>query len=204
MHLFISAGEPSGDLHGSNLIYALRRLEPDLRCTGFGGDRMEAAGCKLLYPLCRLAVMWFAQVFANLLKFVRLARQAREHFRTERPDAVVVIDYPGFHWALMKRAHPEGIPVYYFVPPQLWAWAPWRVRKTRRWIRHVLCALPFEEDWYRKRGVPADHIGHPYFDELAERRLDASFLSEERAKLGTVVGMLPGSRMQEVKRNFPV
>jgi lipid-A-disaccharide synthase len=202
MHIFISAGEPSGDLHGANLIRALRYFHPEIQCVGFGGEKMKSAGCRLLYPLCELAVMWFARVFARAPLFLKLLSQADRYFRHQRPDAVIVIDYPGFHWWLVRRAHFHGIPVFYFVPPQLWAWAGWRVKKMRRWVDHVLCALPFEEPWYRSRGVSADYVGHPYFDELPEQVLDARFLADQRARPGTIIGLLPGSRDQEVERNL--
>jgi lipid-A-disaccharide synthase len=203
MRIFISAGEPSGDLHGANLIRALEQLRPGVEWEGFGGERMEAAGCRLVYPLCRLAVMWFARVLAKAPVFLELLSRADRLFRHRPPDAVVLIDYPGFNWWLARRAHFHGIPVFYFVPPQLWAWAGWRVRKMRRWVDHVLCTLPFEEAWYRERGVGACYVGHPYFDELPRQRLDAGFLAAQRARPGTIVGLLPGSRTQEIKRNLP-
>lgn len=202
MHLFVSAGEPSGDLHGANLVRALRARDPGVRVTGFGGDRMTAAGADLLFPLTKLAVMGVRRVVENIRTFVRLGRQAHDHFRTARPDAVVLIDYPGFHFALAKRAKALGIPVYFFVPPQLWAWAGWRVKKVRRDFAGVLTALPFEDEWFRARGVRTQYVGHPYFDELAAQRLDPVFLAAERAKPGRVVGLLPGSRDQEVVGNF--
>src|SRR2546423_15149664 len=98
MRIFISAGEPSGDLHGANLVRHLRSLQPDVECAGFGGDHMEQAGCRLLYPMCQLAVMWFLRVLLHLRVFMRLLRQADRFFAEERPDAIVLIDYPGFNW----------------------------------------------------------------------------------------------------------
>jgi lipid-A-disaccharide synthase len=203
MHLFISAGEPSGDLHGANLIRSLAAGDSSARATGFGGDRMTAAGADLLYPLVDLASMWLGRAIVHLPTFFKLARQAEVHFRSARPAAVVVIDCPGFNWAVAKRAHRAGIPVYYFVPPQLWAWAGWRVSKMRRWVNTVLTALPFEDEWYRERGVRTHYIGHPYFDELAEQRIDPAFVAEKRRN-GPVVALLPGSRNQEVSANFPM
>jgi lipid-A-disaccharide synthase len=202
MRIFLSAGEPSGDLHGANLARALRRLCPAVECVGFGGERMQAAGCTLLYPLCRLSVMWFLRALAHAPTFLGLLSRADRYFRHHRPDAVVLIDYPGFHWWLARRAHFHGIPVFYFVPPQLWGWAGWRVRKMRRWVDHVLCTLPFEPAWYAQRGVQAHYVGHPYFDELADQQLDTAFLDAERSRGGPVVALLPGSRTQEVERNF--
>jgi lipid-A-disaccharide synthase len=203
MHVFISAGEPSGDLHGANLIRELKALDPNIRLSGFGGDRMAAAGCTLLYPLAKHSVMWFLDVAQQIFTFIRLLNEAEQFFRDERPDVIVVIDYPGFHWKLAQRAKKVGIPVVYFVPPQIWAWAQWRVKKMRRLMTHVLSALPFEHEWLAARGVPSTYIGHPYFDELATQTLDADFLAAERARPGRIVSILPGSRNQEVKRNVP-
>ena len=204
MHLFVSAGEPSGDLHGANLVEILRHHEPSIKIVGLGGDKMAAAGVDLHYPLTDLAVMWIGRALIRLPTFLRIARQAEVYFRTQRPDAVIVIDYPGFHWALAKRAHRAGIPVYYFVPPQLWAWAGWRVSKMQRWVKTVLTALPFEEKWYRDRGVNTHYIGHPYFDELAEQKLDQSYVDSQRRTDSPLVTLLPGSRGQEVTANFPL
>ena len=144
------------------------------------------------------------RVLANLPIFLHLGAKAESYFRTRRPDAVVLIDYPGFHWHVAQRAHRYGIPVYYFVPPQLWAWAGWRVKKVRRDFKAVLTALPFEEEWYRERGVRTHYVGHPYFDEIAIQKPDAGFLAGERAKPGERIAVLPGSRTQEVLANFPI
>jgi lipid-A-disaccharide synthase len=202
MHLFVSAGDPSGDLHGANLVHSLRGRHPGLAVSCFGGDQMAAAGCELLYPLCDLGLIGLMPVLRSLPQIVGLLRRASRFFREQRPDAVVLIDYPSFHWWLARAARAQGIPVYYFVAPQLWAWAGWRVRKMRRLVDHVLCTLPFEEAWYRQRGVPASYVGHPYFDELAGQRLDAPFVARQRALPGTVVGLLPGSRPTELRLNL--
>ena len=205
MRIFISTGEPSGDLHAANLIHSIQRRAPGAEFVGFGGPCMEEAGAKLLFPLVDLAVMWFVRVLLNLHKFVALVNLAEQYFRDQRPDAVVLIDYPGFNWWIARRAKECGIPVFYYVPPQIWAWAPWRVNKVRKYVDHVLCSLPFEPAWYHRRNVPqAVYIGHPYFDELAERRLDEAFLHDERGRGGPIVAILPGSRTQEILKNFPV
>jgi lipid-A-disaccharide synthase len=203
MRVFICAGEPSGDIHGANLIRALKRAQPGVECVGFGGARMAEAGCRLLYPLCDLAVMWFARVLAKAPTFLSLVSQADRYFRHQRPDAVVLIDYPGFNWWMARRAHFHNIPVYYFVPPQLWGWAGWRVEKMRRFVDHVLCSLPFEPAWYHERGVAsARYVGHPFFDELPRQHLDAEFLARHRADAAPIIGLLPGSRTQEIERNL--
>ena len=202
MRLFVSAGEPSGDLHGANLIHALKQREPSVQIDGFGGDRMAQAGCRLLYPLCDLAVVGIAPVVANLPRFWRLLGQADRFFAQQKPDALILIDYPGFHWWLAKRARAHGVPVLYFVPPQIWGWLTYRVHKMRRLTDGVLCTLPFEEEWYRQRNVKAEYIGHPYFDELRERRLDLSFVQEQQSKPGVVIALLPGSRNSELQFNL--
>ena len=170
---------------------------------------MTEAGATLLYPLVNLAVMWFVNVILNIITFIRLIFRADHYFRTERPDAVILIDYPGLHWRIARRAKKRGIPVFYYVPPQIWAWAGWRVKNVQKFVDLVLCSLPFEPDWYRARGVShVEYVGHPYFDEIAERELDEAFL--DRIRAGSVsdgqplVSILPGSRTQELTRNLPI
>jgi lipid-A-disaccharide synthase len=202
MKIFFSAGEPSGDLHGANLIREFRRRRPDFQATGYGGPKMAQAGARLHYDLTALAVMWFLRVLLNLHKFFWLLWRADRCFLRDQPDAVVLIDYPGFNWWIARRAKARGIPVYYYAPPQIWAWASWRVKKVQRFVDHVLCALPFEETWFRAHGCRATFVGHPYFDEVRTHTLDAAFLAAERAKPGPLVTILPGSRTQEVHKNF--
>ena len=147
--IFFSAGDPSGDLHGANLIRQLRRRSGDLQAVGYGGPNMAAAGCRLHADLTALAVMWFVRAIANLHRFWGLVSRADRWFRHHRPDAVVLVDYPGFNWWIARRAKVHGIPVFYYMPPQIWAWATWRAGKMRRLVDHVLCSLPFEEPWLR-------------------------------------------------------
>jgi lipid-A-disaccharide synthase len=202
MKIFFSAGEPSGDLHAANLIRALGQRRPDLEFVGYGGPCMAAAGCKLHADLTALAIMWFARVLLNLHKFLDLASRADRYFRHHRPDAVVLVDYPGFNWWIARRARAHGIPVFYYAPPQIWAWASWRVKKMRRFVDHVLCSLPFEEAWFRQHGCRATFVGHPFFDEIQGRSLNERFLASQRARAGRVVTILPGSRTQEVEHNL--
>lgn len=202
MKIFLSVGEPSGDLHGANLIRELNeRSDEPIEFVGYGGPRMQAEGCDLHTDLTKLAVMGLMPVLKILPKFLRLSRLAKEYFRDHKPDAVVLIDFPGFNWHIAKHAKRAGIPVFYYGTPQLWAWASWRVGKMRRTVDHALCKLPFEEAWLRERGCNATHVGHPYFDELRTREVDASFV-EQQTSAGQLVTILPGSRTQEVKGNF--
>jgi lipid-A-disaccharide synthase len=203
MKLFISAGEPSGDLHGANLAKALRERRPGVEVIAFGGPKMAAAGADVIYPLCEHAVMGLTGALAAVPRLLGVYRQFARTLRAQRPDAVVLIDYPGFHWWLAHQARKSGVPVIWFVPPQIWAWATHRVRRMQRNVDHVLCTLPFEESWYAERGVKADYIGHPFFDEVTTHRLDGGFLSAQKARPGRIVALLPGSRGKEVKRNGP-
>jgi lipid-A-disaccharide synthase len=203
MNLFFSVGEPSGDLHAANLMAELRRQQPALEFSGFGGPKMAAAGCELLHDMTDLAVMGLFPVLAKLPTFLRLAAQADRYFQQQRPDAVVLIDYPGFNWHIAKKAKARSIPVFYYGLPQMWAWAPWRVSKVRKYVDHALCKLPFEEPWFRERGCNATYIGHPYFDELRSQRLEPAFVAEQSRRSQRLVTLLPGSRTHEVKNNLP-
>jgi len=201
MTIYFSVGEPSGDLHGANLIRSLRHRRPEWQFVGYGGPRMAAAGCQLHADLTQLAVMWIARVLVNLHRFIGLLVAANRYFREHRPDAVVLIDYPGFNWWIARRAKAHGIPVFYYGAPQVWAWASHRVEKMRRLVDHVLCKLPFEEKWFSDRGCRATYVGHPYFDELRSRELDEAFVTRIAAGGGPLVTILPGSRTQEVAAN---
>ncbi len=202
MKIFFSVGEPSGDLHGANLIRAIRERAPDAQFVGYGGPLMAQVGCDLHEDLTQLAVMWFLRALMNMHKFLDLASRADRYFRHHRPDAVVLIDYPGFNWWIARRAKAHGIPVFYFAPPQIWAWASWRVKKMRRFVDHVLCSLPFEQDWFHERGCNATFVGHPYFDEVRRQRLDLAFVDQQRGRPGRLITILPGSRTQEVEQNL--
>jgi lipid-A-disaccharide synthase len=163
---------------------------------------MAEAGCQLHADLTALAVMWLARALANIHKFADLASRADRYFRHQRPDAVVLIDYPGFNWWIARRAKAHGIPVFYYTPPQIWAWAQWRVKKMRRLVDHVLCSLPFEQPWLSQHGCNATFVGHPYFDEVRRQPLDEAFLGQWKDRRGPLVTILPGSRTQEVTHNL--
>lgn len=203
MRIFFSVGEPSGDVHGANLVRALKARRPDVECIGYGGPLMAEAGCRLHTDLTALAVMGVTRVLGSLHRFLDLASQADRYFRHHRPDAVVLIDFPGFNWWIARRAKAHGIPVIYYVPPQLWGWASHRVKKMRRYVDHVLCALPFEQTWFAERGCNATFVGHPFFDEVRRQPVDEAFLAEMRDAPGPLVTILPGSRTQEVETNLP-
>ncbi len=204
VRIFFSVGEPSGDLHGSNLVRRLKEHDDSIECVGFGGPKMAAAGCDVHYDLTQMAVMFFWEVVKKLRFFFSLVDQAEDYFQQHQIDAVVLIDYPGFNWHIAKRAKKHGIPVYYYGAPQMWAWAPWRVRKIRKFVDHVLCKLPFEVEWFTNRNCEATYVGHPYFDQLATQTYDETFSGRLDRDPRPLVTLLPGSRNQEVGRHLPI
>jgi lipid-A-disaccharide synthase len=195
MQIFFSVGEPSGDQHGAHLIRELRRRVPAAEFVGYGGPLMEQAGLRKHFQLTDLAVMGIWAVIPLLWTFFRLVRDARRYFAEQKPDAVVLIDFPGFNWWVARQAKRAGIKVFYYMPPQLWAWAPWRIRKVRKFVDHVLAALPFEAEWYAQRDVDVEYVGQPFFDEVAEHPLDNAFCRELRGL--PVAGEDRRSRMED-------
>ena len=204
MRLFFSAGDPSGDIHAAALIRTLRKHAPEAEFVGFGGPEMRKAGCFLLADLTKHAIMWFAQAIAQYFRFRGFLKDAENFFRTEQVDAVILVDYPGFNWHVAKAAKNLEIPVFYFMPPQVWAWAQWRIKKMRRYVDGILCPLDFERRWYQERGCPTAFTGHPFFEEVRNRESDPVFLESFYAKYGDgpILTLLPGSRNQEVKTNL--
>lgn len=202
--LFFSVGEPSGDLHAANLIRAIQQVSPSTRFRGLGGCRMIQAGLELDYDLTSLAVMGFAEVLPKLREFFRVADLAEQSFARGDVDGVILVDFPGFNWHIAKRAKKYGLPVFYYLPPQLWAWGGWRVKKMRRYVDHVLCNLPFETPWFQKRSVNAHYVGHPFFDAVAQQALDTRFVEKWRDNKTLQVAVLPGSRDHEVHNIWPL
>lgn len=189
----------SGDLHASNLIRAIRRRAPDADIVGLGGHRMEAAGATLFANTVDLGIIGFLPLFGAVPRYLNLLSRVDRLVAAWRPDVVVTIDNPGFHFLLASRFRARRIPVLWYIPPQLWAWAPWRVRKLRRRFTHVACVLPVEERFFRQHGVAATFVGHPVVDHLRGLALDDEFMRGLRsAPDERVVAILPGSRRQEV------
>ena len=199
------AGEASGDLHGATLARALRAAAPDVRLYGMGGRRMAAEGVELMVDVTAAATVGGTEAVGGVPGLYRAYRRVREAVRGPRPpDALVVIDFPEFNLRLARAARAAGVPVVYFIPPQVWAWRPWRVRQIRRVISMVLAVFPFETALYRSAGVPVQFVGHPVLDALA----DAPSRAQARSELGldgaaTVIGLLPGSRRQELAGVLP-
>ena len=204
MRIFFSVGEPSGDLHGANLIRRLKSRDSAIECVGLGGPKMQAAGCDLHFDLTSLAVMFLASVLKNIRLFFRLIAEADRYLETHQVDAVVLIDYAGFNWWIARKAKKHGIPVFFYGVPQVWAWAPWRIRKIQKLVDHVLCKLPFEAAWFEQRNCHATYVGHPYFDQLVHQEYDSAFAEKLLHSNKKLITLLPGSRNQEVKSVLPI
>ena len=202
--ILLSAGEASGDLHGATLCRALREIHPGVRLIGMGGPRMAAAGMELVADVSGHAVVGTSEALGRIPRLYRAYRLLKARLIEERPRALVVIDFPEFNLRLARIARRAGVPVVYFIPPQLWAWRRGRIRQMARRVSRVLAVLPFEEKLYQDAGVPVDFVGHPVLDVLP---LDLD-RAEARRRLGvdpgeSVIGLLPGSRREEVERLLP-
>jgi lipid-A-disaccharide synthase len=206
--IFISAGEASGEHYGALLIGALKRqlavTEQTADFFGMGGERMEAAGLRRVVRSENMAVMGLTEVVLHLPRIYGEFRKLKEAIRAGRPDVAVLIDFPEIHFRLAREFHRLGIPVIYFVSPQLWAWKKHRIKLVRKLVCRMLVIFPFEEPYYRKRGVAAEFVGHP----LAELPLPAVSRQEFAVMNGldpakTWIGLLPGSRPKEIGANLP-
>jgi len=200
--IYISAGEPSGDAHGAAVASALRR-RLDVQIEAFGGPALEAAGATVLDRMEQYSVMGFVEALWKLPAHFRLLGRVRAAFRAGRYDLAILVDYPGYHLRAAAAVAKVGVPVLYYIAPQIWAWAPGRVRRLAC-VRRLAVILPFEEAFFREHGVAATFVGHPLCD-----RPPLPTREEARRGVGLdparpVLGLFPGSRAQEVKRLWPV
>lgn len=201
----ISCGEPSGDLYAGALTTALRAQAPDLAVYGFGGDRLRAAGGELIGHFHGLSVTGLSEVLRTLPRTWRMYRQLIAEAERRRPDVFVAIDFADFNFRLGQALHARGIPVVYYISPQLWAWRPGRIHTMRRFVREVLVIFPFEAPIYERAGIPVSFVGHPLVELIGTTRPRHAFL----AGLGLsppapTIGLLPGSRRNEVHATWPV
>ena len=197
MTILLSSGEASGERYGAQLIEALRRRDPALQFFGVGGDRMKAAGCDLTIHARDVSVVGLAEVVSRLPRIWSRFRRLLAEVDRRRPAAAVLIDFPDWNLRLARELRRRGIPVIYFVSPQLWAWRESRIQQIRRYVARMLVIFPFEENWYRERGVEAQYVGHP----LADEPVPAAQPLRSRQ---TPIAILPGSRQKEIAMNLPV
>jgi lipid-A-disaccharide synthase len=199
------AGEASGDLHGAAVVRALKRLAPAADIAGVGGDMMAGEGMRLIHHIKRLAFMGFIEVVRNLPAIRALERLLLREVETRRPDVVVLIDYPGFNLRFARKAKERGVPVLYYISPQVWAWNKGRVRRMAGPVDRMKVVFPFEVGIYRKEGIDVEWVGHPLAEHLAENLTRAEFVQQQGLDPGKkIVGLFPGSRTQEIERILPV
>jgi lipid-A-disaccharide synthase len=203
-NVFFSVGEPSGDLHAARLIAHMRNQADRIAIRGFGGCHMVAAGFQQDYDLTQLAVVGFVEVLPKLRQFFRCKDQAKQIFRNHHIDAVVLVDMPGFNWHIAAEAKKKNIPVFYYLPPQLWAWGQWRIKKMKRTVDHVICALPFERDFYLQHKMDATLVGHPFFEHAASHPIDQEWIQALKRENSQRVAVLPGSRRRELQKIWPL
>lgn len=201
MRYYIIAGEASGDLHGSNLVKALKEQDPQADIRAWGGDKMEAAGAHLVKHYRDLAFMGFVEVIRHLRTIFRNIAFCKKDVSAFKPDVLVLIDYPGFNLRIATWARAQGIKVLYYISPQVWAWKEGRVRQIKASVDKMLVILPFEQDFYKRWNYDVTYVGHPLVEVVRQEKEDVPLvpLSDK-----PIIALLPGSRAQEIKLKLPV
>lgn len=200
MRYYIISGEASGDLHGANLMKALKDIDPDANFRFWGGDLMKAQGGELIKHYKELAFMGFVEVLMNIRTIAKNLKFCKEDLLNHRPDALILIDYPGFNLRIAEFARENGIPVHYYISPQVWAWKQSRVKKIRRDVDRLYCILPFEKEFYQKHGYEVDFVGHPLIDAIHADPGSDSFRKDNNLDESPIIALLPGSRKQEISK----
>lgn len=203
--IMIVAGEASGDMHGARLIAALKEQAPEAQICGIGGPELTRQGVEILYDSSQLAVVGIVEVISHL-SFIREALRTLENrLKEQQPDLLILIDYPDFNLIMAKKAKRLGIPVFYYISPQVWAWRSGRVKTIKRLVDRMAVILPFEQEFYRKHGMTVDFVGHPLMDSVRTTRTREDFLQTLGiAPESTVIGILPGSRKREIAGMLPI
>lgn len=207
MKYYVIAGEASGDLHGSNLIGALNKIDTQASYKIWGGDLMKnAIGNRgtLQKHYKDLAFMGFVEVVQNLPTILKNIKFCKQDILDFKPDALVLIDYPGFNLRIAKFAKKHGVKVFYYISPQLWAWKEGRIKILKNYVDELCCVLPFEVDFYKKHNYPVHYVGHPLLDALNKFEFNPNFKKDNELPLKPIVALLPGSRVQEVKTMLPL
>ncbi len=206
MKYYIIAGEASGDLHGSNLMKELKKKDPQAEFRFWGGDLMQQQGGTIVKHYRDLAFMGFSEVIMNLRTILNNIKICKKDIQEYKPDAVILVDYPGFNLRIAEFVKSLGIKVYYYISPQIWAWKTGRVHKIKKFVDKMFVILPFEKEFYAKYDFEVDFVGHPLLDamkNLPEMNLE-KFKSEHGLDNRKVIAMLPGSRKQEIKKKLPI
>src|ERR1051326_2867990 len=204
MNFLLSAGEASGDTYGSQLIDSLRQLAPNSTFFGMGGEKMRASGAELLVNANEVAVVGLVEVVTHLPGIRRRFKHLVAEAARRKPDAAILIDFPDFNLRLARELHRLGIPVFYFVSPQIWAWRTGRVRQIKKYVRKMIVIFPFEQEFYRRHGVEVSYVGHPLAYEPAPQITREEFAAQHQLDPQKQwIALLPGSRRKEVRLNLP-
>jgi lipid-A-disaccharide synthase len=203
MKYYLIAGEASGDLHGANLMNALKALDANAEFRFFGGDLMQAQGGTLVKHYADMAYMGFIEVVANLPAILKNLSFCKQDVAAWQPDVLVLIDFPGFNLKIAEYAKKIGLLVCYYISPKVWAWNQKRVLKIKRIVDHLFCILPFEVDFYKKWGMDVDYVGNPLLDAVSTFKPDGQFLEKNGLADKKIVALLPGSRKQEISLILP-
>ena len=195
--IWLNVGEPSGDLHGAELLKRLKEVHPSASFTGMGGPAMEAEGMDVRYSMKLISLVGLTEILSGLPRILKLLGKIKRELREIRPRAIILIDCPEFNFRIAKIAKKLGMPVYYYISPQIWAWRSGRAHFLREHVRKVICILPFEKEFYRKYDMNVDYVGHPLMDVLPLEELDKIEVDEN------LIGLLPGSRNKEVSSLLP-
>jgi lipid-A-disaccharide synthase len=205
MKYYLIAGETSGDLHGANLIRALKEEDPAAEFRFVGGDSMQQqSGQEAFIHSSALSFMGFIEVVANLVTILSMMRKVRRDMLDYAPDALILIDYPGFNLKMAGYAKKQGIKTFYYISPKVWAWNQKRVLKIKRVVDHMFCILPFEVDFYQRWGMKIDYVGNPLLDAVGRFQPDQGFSKKNQLGGKKVVALLPGSRKMEIKKLLPL
>lgn len=208
MKYYLIAGEASGDLHGSNLMHALKQFDTKAEFRYFGGDLMQEAGGTLVKHYREMAFMGFLNVILNLKTIARNMKFCQQDIRKYKPDVLILIDYPGFNLRMAKFAKKHDIPVFYYISPKVWAWKEYRVKKIKTSVDEIFTILPFETAFYEKHNFKVNYVGNPLMDSVAAFQKNAltkqEFLTKNNLDSKPVVALLCGSRIQEIKKMLPV
>ena len=207
MRYYLIAGEASGDLHASNLMRELKTLDPDAIFRCWGGDLMQKQGAQLVKHYRDLAFMGFVEVLSHLTTILKNFKFCEQDVTGFRPDVLILVDYPGFNLRMAKFATQNGIRVFYYISPQLWAWRSSRVNSVKKWIEKMFVILPFEQEFYRRYDYPVDYVGHPLLDVINEEmkiKPREEFLQVNKLPDSRVIALLPGSRKMEIKKMLKI
>ena len=204
MTYYLIAGERSGDLHGANLIRAIRIHDPAAKCRAYGGEQMEAAGAVLVRHYREMAFMGFLEVVKNLSTIRRILRECQADLLAHRPDVLILIDYAGFNLRMARFAKRHGIRVFYYISPKVWAWNQRRALKIKATIDRLFTILPFETEFFARYDYKVDYVGNPLLDALAAFRPNPSFRHKHELDEQPVIALLPGSRHQEITSILPI